>query len=68
MMVKNVPIIGKNLGRVLQYEDPIYNGVFIRYFLCIRVMVSLDFPFKLGFWLDKTNVKRCSVRFKYEKL
>ena len=49
MMVKNVPIIGKNLGRVLQYEDPIYNGVFIRYFLCIRVMVSLDFPFKLGF-------------------
>ena len=68
MIVENVPIISRQLGRVLNFENAICNGVLIQSFLHIRMLVSLVIPLKLGFWLDKPNRERCYIKFKYERL
>ena len=59
MMVENDPIIGRQLDGVLKFEEVVYNAVLIRSFLRIRALVSLVYPLKISFWMDKSNIDRC---------
>ena len=68
MSLENIPLISKHLGKLLSFEKAIVNGVLIRPFLRLRILVSLGVPLKLGFWLNKPSGERCWIKFKYERL
>ena len=63
MTAENAPLIGSYLGKVLQFEESMYEGVLLRAFLRIRVLVSLDSPLKLGFWLHRDSCNKSWIKF-----
>ena len=65
---ENVPHIGKQLGQLIGFEDSLQNGVMIHPFLGIRILLPIDKPLKLGFWLHKPNNDHCQIKFHYEQL
>ena len=49
MIAKNAPIISRQVGKVLKFEESIYKGVLIHSFFHIRILVLLFVPLKLKF-------------------
>ena len=68
MSVENIPLIRNQLGHIINFEDSLFKGVLTRSFLCIRVLLNLSQPLKLGFWLFMSNEECIWIKFKYEML
>ena len=68
MTAVNVPQIGSQLGHIISFEESVHDGVLMRTFLRIGILIPIDKPLKLGFWLHKPNDNRYWIKFKYERL
>ena len=64
----NAMLIGSKLGRSLEFEDFVFEGIMLHPFLWLCVLIPVDKPLKLGFWLPRNDIDQCWVRFRYEKL
>ena len=65
---KNVEVIGRKLGRIVEIEDPSGKVGFGRGFLRIRVGMEVDKALVDGFWIPRKNKERCWATVKCEKL
>lgn len=65
---ENILRIGARIGVVEEYERPIVNGVVMRSFLRIRVLVDVSKSLVDGFWISRPGLGRCWIQVKYEKL
>lgn len=68
MTCKNVVVMGGKVGKVLEYEKPIVNGMVMREFLRVKVMVDISVPLVEGFWISGPKSKKLWIRVRYEKL
>ena len=68
MTLDNAPIIGRQVSKVLKFEEFVYKGVLLWSLLHIRALVSLFTLLKLGNWLHKLNSDCYWVKFRYDLL
>ncbi|RYR58245.1 hypothetical protein Ahy_A05g023904 [Arachis hypogaea] len=65
---KTAEIIGKQLGTVMEAENPRLNNTLQRTFLRVRVTMNITRPLPTGFWLATQNHQTLWVDFKYERI
>lgn len=58
----------QHMGEVVEMEDPVEEGVFIRNFIRARVILNVQNPLSTGCWIPRKNLPKIWVSFKYEKL
>lgn len=67
MTVSNATKIMGRAGEVLEVEDSMVNGMLMRSFIRVRVLINTQNPLSRGCWVPRKN-PRTWIMFLYEKL
>lgn len=68
MTIKCAEKILKHVGKVVEIEDPMIEGKWIRSFIRARVEIDIRQPLFTGCWIPRRNMARVWVFIKYERL
>lgn len=66
--VKSAEKILKDMGVVLEIEDPRVDGKLLRPFIRARMEINIQYPLSTGCWVPRKNLPRVWVPIKYERL
>ncbi|KAJ1422670.1 Zinc finger, CCHC-type [Sesbania bispinosa] len=68
MTSKNATKLAANVGEVLTVENPYVNGILIRPFFRVRVLVNIKKPLITGFCVPRKDLPRTRIMVRYERL
>ncbi|KAK4278524.1 hypothetical protein QN277_016360 [Acacia crassicarpa] len=68
LCLENAIRLGGEVSEVMLAEDPVYNGRYLRKFLCAKVILDLRKPLAYGFWLPRPDGRKIWISVRYEKL
>lgn len=66
--IKSAEKILCQLGEIMEIEESMDDGVFLRHFIRARVKINIHSPLSTGCWIPRRNLSNVWVAFKYEKL
>lgn len=58
----------KQMGEVLEIEDPLVDGKSIRSFIHARLVIDIQYPLSIGCWIPRKNLPKAWISIKYERL
>lgn len=68
LTVKSAEKILNQSFKVVEIEDPRVEGHIVRSFICARVELNVELPLPMGCWVQRRNMPRAWIWFKYERL
>lgn len=66
--VRSAEKLLSHMGEIMEIENPLMDGLFIRHFIRARIKVNIKNPLSTGCWIPRKNMSKIWMQIKYEKL